>query len=104
SAVAIGAGEYHFAVAPGLSFTVSGEKQPYAGSAGCVLTSFDAVHRMAGNEDDGISVRRAGDGWTRAWRSVGRGGFLQPGRGAQSAAEQGAVRSAVDVAPGDSPG
>src|SRR5271169_6499937 len=43
-AVAIGAGEHHFAVAPGLSLTVPRKKQSYAGSAGRHVTRVDAVH------------------------------------------------------------
>src|SRR5271157_1194799 len=55
-AVAIGTDEFHCAVAPGLSLAVSREKQPDAGSAGRHFARVDAVHRMARDEHDGISV------------------------------------------------
>src|SRR5271157_1388618 len=100
-AVAIGTGEFHIAVAPGLALSVSREKQPFAGSAGRNLAGADALYRLARDEFDGVSLRCAGDGRARTRRSAGCGGLLQPGCGAQSAVEQSALRGAVDVAPGD---
>src|SRR3974390_1231767 len=102
--VAFGTSQLHFAIPSRVPLAVPGSAQLVAGSARRHVEGADVVHRLETRRDHGVSLRRTGN--RRAWprRSTGCGGILQPGRGAQSRAEQGAIRRAPDVAPNHSTG